>query len=88
MRQNCKTLDGVVVSDKMTKTVVVAVTRRAMDRKFKKIMKHVMKVKAHDEKNECKVGDRVQLTSSKPISKEKCWRVQKVLVKAAQALSL
>jgi small subunit ribosomal protein S17 len=88
MRHNVKTLDGVVVSDKMTKTVVVAITRRSMDRKFKKIMKHVMKIKAHDEKNECKIGDRVQLTASKPISKEKCWRVQKVLVKAAQALSL
>ena len=47
----------------VTKTVVVAITRRSMDQKFKKIMKHVMKIKAHDEKNECKIGDRVQVGS-------------------------
>jgi len=76
-----KVREGVVISNKMNKTVVVTVERRAMDPMFKKIVKHVRKFKAHDEKNECHVGDRVQLVETRPISKEKCWRVQKILVK-------
>ena len=82
MEENRKTREGVVVSNKMQKTVVVAVERRAMNGKFKKITRQVRKFKAHDEKNECKVGDRVKIVETKPISKEKCWRVQKILVKA------
>lgn len=82
MKENRKTREGVVVSDKMDKTVVVAVERRAMDPQFKKITRRVKKFKVHDEKNECKVGDRVQIIETKPISKEKSWRVGKILVKA------
>lgn len=83
MKVNKKMREGVVVSDKMNKTVVVSVVRRAMDPKFKKITKHVRKFKAHDEKNECKIGDLVQIVETRPISKDKCWRVHKVLVKTA-----
>lgn len=83
MRSQRKQREGVVVSNKMNKTVVVAVERRAMDEIFKKIIRQVRKYKAHDEKNECRVGDRVQIIETRPISKEKCWRVQKILVRAA-----
>ena len=79
MKDNRKTREGTVVSNKMTKTVVVAVERHAKDAKFKKIVLQVKKVKAHDEKNECKIGDLVQIVETRPISKDKCWRVQKVL---------
>jgi small subunit ribosomal protein S17 len=82
MKANRKVREGVVVSNKMSKTVVVAVERRTMDPKFKKILRRVSKFKAHDEKNECKVGDRVEIIETRPISREKCWRVQKILVKA------
>ncbi len=83
MRGNRKIREGVVVGNKMKKTVVIAVERRAMDETFKKIMKQVRKLTVHDEKNECKVGDRVRVIETKPISKTKRWRVQKILVKAA-----
>ena len=76
-----KTREGVVVSNKMNKTVVVAVERHSLDKIFKKIVKQVKKFKAHDEKNECQMGDRVQLVETRPLSKTKCWRVQKILVK-------
>ena len=79
MNENRKTREGIVVSNKMSKTVVVAVERHARDTKFKKIVLQVKKLKAHDEKNECKIGDVVQIIETKPISKEKCWRVQKIL---------
>lgn len=79
MNENRKTREGVVVSNKMSKTVVVAVERHARDAKFKKIVLQVKKLKAHDEKNECKIGDIVQIIETKPISKDKCWRVQKIL---------
>lgn len=79
-----KVREGVVVSNKMDKTVVVAVERRAMNKEFKKIVKQVSKVKAHDEKNECRIGDKVQLVETRPLSKEKNWRVQKILVKSVQ----
>jgi small subunit ribosomal protein S17 len=82
MKDNRKTREGIVVSNKMTKTVVVAVERHARDAKFKKIILQVKKIKAHDEKNECKIGDLVQIIETRPISKEKCWRVQKVLSSA------
>jgi small subunit ribosomal protein S17 len=82
MKENRKIREGVVVSNKMNKTIVVAVERRAMNAEFKKIMRHVNKFKAHDEKNECRVGDRVQIIETRPISKEKCWRVQKILVRS------
>jgi small subunit ribosomal protein S17 len=79
MKDNHKTREGIVVSNKMSKTVVVAVERHARDAKFKKIVLQVKKVKAHDEKNECKIGDFVQIVETRPISKDKCWRVQKII---------
>ncbi len=79
MNDNRKIREGVVVSNKMSKTVVVAVERHSRDSKFKKIVLQVKKFKAHDEKNECKIGDLVQIVETRPISKEKCWRVQKIL---------
>jgi small subunit ribosomal protein S17 len=83
MISNRKIRDGVVVSNKMSKTIVVAVERRAMDPKFKKIRRQLQKFKAHDDKNECRIGDRVQIIETRPLSKDKCWRVQKILARAA-----
>jgi len=71
-----RTLTGIVVSDKMNKTVVVAVTRLKKHPKYKKYYKVTKKYKAHDEKNEYKVGDRVIIAECRPISKEKRWRVK------------
>jgi len=72
-----KRLQGKVVSDKMQKTVVVKVERWAWHPKLKKHYKVSKKYKAHDEKNECKVGDIVLIEESRPLSKEKKWRVVK-----------
>jgi small subunit ribosomal protein S17 len=85
MRDVKKTKVGVVVSRKMNKTAVVAVSRRSLEKTFKKYMKHVSIFKAHDEKNECKVGDQVEISEGRPVSKEKRWRVQKILVRAESA---
>ena len=81
MRDRAKSKVGVVVSDKMQKTVVVSVERRMMDKAYKKVVKKVRVFKAHDEKNECKVGDRVEIVEMRPISREKRWRVQKVITR-------
>ena len=81
MRERSKSQIGVVVSDKMQKTVVVSVERRMMDKGYKKFVKKVRMFKAHDEKEECQVGDRVEIVETRPISREKCWRVQKVIVR-------
>ena len=70
---------GNVVSDKMDKTVVVAVDRFVRHAKYHKVMRRVTKLKAHDEENVCKVGDRVKLIQTRPISKEKHWRVVQVM---------
>lgn len=72
---------GSVVSNKMNKTVVVAVKRSVMHPIYKKVLRRVTKLKAHDEGNVCKVGDRVQLSETRPISKSKHWRVVRVMVK-------
>ena len=76
-----RTLVGRVVSNKMDKTVVVAVERSVIHPVYKKVLRRVTKLKAHDEGNVCKVGDRVQLTETRPISKDKHWRVVRVMVK-------
>ena len=68
-------LSGVVVSDKMDKTVVVRVERRVMHPVYKKIIRRSKKFAAHDEKNSCKVGDKVTIRECRPISKRKCWEV-------------
>jgi small subunit ribosomal protein S17 len=70
---------GEVVSDKMDKTVVVAVSRVVRHPFYRKILRRVTKLKAHDEKNECKVGDRVKLIETRPISKDKHWRVVQIV---------
>jgi small subunit ribosomal protein S17 len=77
-----KTRVGKVVSDKMDKTVVVAVENRVRHPLIGKIVKRTYKLKAHDEANECRVGDRVRVMETRPLSKEKRWRLVSVLEKA------
>jgi small subunit ribosomal protein S17 len=77
-----KTRVGVVTSDKMEKTVVVSIQDRVPHPLYKKIINRTLKVKAHDEANECRIGDRVLLMETRPLSKDKRWRVAKVLEKA------
>ncbi len=77
-----KTRVGVVVSDKMDKTVVVAVKDNVKHPLYKKIMKRTITFKAHDEENACRIGDKVQVMETRPLSKDKHWRVVKVLEQA------
>ena len=77
-----KTRVGVVVSDKMDKTIVVAVKDSVQHPLYKKIMKRTVKYKAHDEKNECGVGDRVEIMETRPISADKRWRLVQIIEKA------
>lgn len=77
-----KTIQGVVISDKMDKTVVVLTERLIKYPKFQKYVRRHMKYKAHDEMNQCGIGDRVLITESRPLSKEKRWRVRQILEKA------
>lgn len=76
---------GVVTSDKMNKTRVVLVTRRVADRKYGKYLTNRTKYKAHDEKNETKTGDRVQIVESRPLSRDKRWRVEKLIERPQEA---
>lgn len=73
---------GVVVSDKMDKTVVVAINERVKHPLYKKFVSRTKKLKAHDENNECGIGDKVLVTETRPLSKEKCWRVAEIIEKA------
>ena len=77
-----KTRVGVVVSDKMDKTVVVAIKDNVKHPLYKKIVKNTVKFKAHDEENTCGVGDRVLIMETRPISKDKKWRVVEIIEKA------
>lgn len=77
-----KTRVGVVVSDKMDKTIVVAVKDSVQHPLYKKIMKRTVKFKVHDEKNECGIGDRVEIMETRPISAEKRWRLVEIIEKA------
>ena len=77
-----KERSGFVVSDRMEKTVVVSVERTVMHPKYKKILRRRTKVKAHDERGECHVGDRVLIVECRPFSRDKRWRVSKVLDRA------
>jgi small subunit ribosomal protein S17 len=83
-RGHRKLRSGVVVSDKMDKTVVVRLERIKMHAKYKKYIRIWKTVKAHDEKNEVRTGDLVQLIESRPLSKDKRWRVLKIIKRAAQ----
>jgi len=74
-----KTQIGVVVSDKMDKTVVVKVDRLVKHPVYNKYIKRSAKYKAHDENNSCKMGDRVVIAESRPLSKDKCWKVRQVI---------
>jgi small subunit ribosomal protein S17 len=80
-----RVLIGVVVGDKMTKTRVVMVERRLAHAKYGKYMTRRSKYKAHDEKNEYRVGDRVEIVESRPLSREKRWRVQRLIERPQQA---
>lgn len=77
-----KTRVGKVVSDKMDKTVVVAVERLVQHPLYKKAVKLTAKFKAHDENNECRVGDTVRIMETRPLSKEKRWRVVEIIERA------
>jgi len=77
-----KTRIGMVVSDKMEKTVVVAVQRLVRHPLYGRIVKLTSKIKAHDETNECKVGDKVKVMETRPLSKDKRWRVVNIIEKA------
>jgi small subunit ribosomal protein S17 len=86
MLQKRKVVIGTVVSDKMQKTIVVKVDRRVRHGLYKKYIVRSRHFKAHDEKNEAKVGDRVALLESRPLSKDKRWVLQAIVRRAAQAL--
>ena len=77
-----KTRVGRVVSDKMVKTVVVAIVDNVKHPLYKKIVKRTVRLKAHDENNACKVGDRVEVMETRPLSKDKRWRVVEIIEKA------
>ena len=77
-----KTRTGIVVSDKMDKTVVVAIEDNVRHPLYKKIVKRTVRLKAHDENNECRQGDRVEVMETRHLSKDKCWRVVNIIEKA------
>ena len=81
-RNERKTREGAVVSDKMDKTVVVSVVEKYKHPLYKKTVTRTKRFKAHYESNECGVGDRVEIIETRPISKDKCWRVNKIVEKA------
>lgn len=81
-RNERKVREGVVVSDKMDKTVVVVEETMKLHKLYKKRVKFSKRYKAHDENNECKVGDKVKIMETKPLSKDKHWRVVEIIEKA------
>jgi small subunit ribosomal protein S17 len=81
-RNNRKTEVGTVVSNKMDKTVVIAIKDSVKHPLYNKIIKRTVKLKAHDEKNECNIGDRVRVMETRPLSKQKRWRLVEIIEKA------
>ncbi|WP_195983771.1 30S ribosomal protein S17 [Clostridium sp. D33t1_170424_F3] len=77
-----KTAVGKVVSNKMDKTIVIAIEDSVKHPLYKKIIKRTVKLKAHDENNECTIGDRVRVMETRPLSKEKRWRLVEIIEKA------
>ena len=77
-----KTRIGMVVSDKMDKTIVVAIEDSVKHSLYNKVIKKTYKLKAHDENNECKIGDRVKVMETRPLSKDKRWRLVEIIEKA------
>ncbi len=84
-RRNRRSRIGVVVSDKMAKTVVVEIERLVEAPMYRKRLRRRVRVKAHDERQEAKLGDRVEIVETRPISKDKRWRVRRILEKAKLA---
>jgi len=82
MRERRKHLVGVVVSDKMDKTAVVSVERRYRHPLYKKVVRSAKKYMAHDEKNSCRIGDKVRIVESRPMSRHKRWMVEDILERA------
>ena len=81
-RNHRKTEVGTVVSNKMDKTVVIAIKDSVKHPLYKKVIKRTVKLKAHDEKNECNIGDHVRVMETRPISKDKRWRLVEIIEKA------
>lgn len=79
-----KTRIGVVVSDKMDKTVVVSISKKIQHPKYKKFVSRRVKYKAHDEGNSCRIGDRVEIEETRPLSREKRWRVSQIIERAPE----
>ena len=77
-----KTRVGIVVSDKMDKTIVVAIQDNVKHKVYSKIIKRTTKIHAHDEKNECNIGDKVEVMETRPLSKDKRWRLVRIIEKA------
>lgn len=77
-----KTFIGVVVSDKMDKTIVVEITNRTLHPLYKKYVSSTKKIKAHDERNEANIGDTVRVIECRHISKDKCWRLDQIVERA------
>ena len=75
-------LVGIVTSDKMDKTIVVSISTKRMDQLYKKYVTRTKKCKVHDEKNEAHVGDKVRIVESRPLSKDKCWRLTEIIERA------
>ncbi|MBO5214679.1 MAG: 30S ribosomal protein S17 [Clostridia bacterium] len=82
VRNNRKERVGIVVSDKMDKTIVVAIKDKAKHPLYKKTINKTKRLKAHDENNECGIGDTVLIAETRHISKDKCWRVVEIIEKA------
>jgi len=81
-RNNRKVREGLVTSNKMEKSIVVSVERKLKHRKYGKFLKRTTKLMAHDEKNECTIGDKVKVMETRPLSKNKCWRLVEIIEKA------
>ena len=77
-----KTRVGMVVSDKMDKTVVVAIQDNVKHPLYRKIIKRTIRLKAHDENNECRIGDKIEIMETRPLSKDKRWRLVRIIEKA------
>ena len=83
-----KTSVGMVVSDKMDKTIVVAIKDNVRHPLYKKIIKRTIKLKAHDENNSCGIGDKVEIMETRPLSKDKRWRLVNIIEKAKKFITL
>jgi len=81
-RNNRKIREGVVTSNKMEKSIVVNVERRLKHKMYGKFLRRSTKLMVHDEKNECNIGDKVKVMETRPLSKNKCWRLVEILEKA------